>query len=172
MDNARTHMTHKTFSLPTRCGCGSLVVKVTDSFLMCQEFEPSTDEDPPFWAPMHVKYVETQMYSHWWGVESHCSVTREIWATDLITLNHGQVTRKTSVLAPPFPNFCTLPTGGRLNPDRFNVNQPSYITDLQWYLTRALDIPAMSLLPLALGYCGYSNGMADTRLIKVLFVLG
>ncbi|GFY10811.1 4-hydroxyphenylpyruvate dioxygenase-like protein [Trichonephila clavipes] len=40
------------------CGHGSLVVKVTDSWLACQDFEPSTTEKPPCWGAMHVKSVE------------------------------------------------------------------------------------------------------------------
>ncbi|GFW41247.1 hypothetical protein TNCV_1002401 [Trichonephila clavipes] len=40
-----------------RCGRGSLVVKVTDSWPECHEFEPSTAEDPPCMEAMHVKSV-------------------------------------------------------------------------------------------------------------------
>ncbi|GBM88142.1 hypothetical protein AVEN_213957-1 [Araneus ventricosus] len=34
--------------------------------------------------------------------------------TDLVILNHGQMTRTTPELAPPSPNFHDTPTGGRL----------------------------------------------------------
>ncbi|GFV19490.1 hypothetical protein TNCV_3664221 [Trichonephila clavipes] len=46
---------------------------------------------------------------------SHCSATRGLWATDLVILNHGQVTRMTPELAPQSPNYHTTPTGGRLS---------------------------------------------------------
>ncbi|GFU23001.1 hypothetical protein TNCV_3946731 [Trichonephila clavipes] len=42
-------------------------------------------------------------------------------ATDLVILNHGQVTRTTPELVPP--PFYT--TGGRLSLDRFTVQRPS-----------------------------------------------
>ncbi|GFW06976.1 hypothetical protein TNCV_3691721 [Trichonephila clavipes] len=48
--------------------------------------------------------------------------TRELLATDLIILNHGQMTRKTPQLACPSPKICTTPTGGRLNHDIFSVH--------------------------------------------------
>ncbi|GFX72491.1 hypothetical protein TNCV_4060881 [Trichonephila clavipes] len=32
---------------PHCCGYGNLVVKVTDSWVACQEFEPGVHEDPP-----------------------------------------------------------------------------------------------------------------------------
>ncbi|GFU55092.1 hypothetical protein TNCV_425991 [Trichonephila clavipes] len=38
---------------------GSLMVKVTDSWLACHEFEPSTDKDPPCGGAMHIKFVES-----------------------------------------------------------------------------------------------------------------
>ncbi|GFW48383.1 hypothetical protein TNCV_1109461 [Trichonephila clavipes] len=34
---------------------GSVVVKVTDSWLACHKFEPNTTEDPPCSGAMHVK---------------------------------------------------------------------------------------------------------------------
>ncbi|GFW95482.1 uncharacterized protein TNCV_1721841 [Trichonephila clavipes] len=40
-------------------GRDSLVVKVTDSWSDCHEFEPSTAEDPPCRGAMHVKPVES-----------------------------------------------------------------------------------------------------------------
>ncbi|GFW19886.1 hypothetical protein TNCV_3561891 [Trichonephila clavipes] len=48
-------------------GRGSLVVKVTNSWLACQEFESSTAEDQM--ELMHVKYVEGQTFSRLCGVE-------------------------------------------------------------------------------------------------------
>ncbi|GFX34023.1 hypothetical protein TNCV_912241 [Trichonephila clavipes] len=38
----------------TQSGHGSLVVKITDSWLACHEFEPSITEDPPCSGAMHV----------------------------------------------------------------------------------------------------------------------
>ncbi|GFV36684.1 hypothetical protein TNCV_1033601 [Trichonephila clavipes] len=41
--------------------------------------------------------------------------TRGLSATDHLILNHGQVTWTTPELAPPYPNYHTTPTGGRLS---------------------------------------------------------
>ncbi|GFV93408.1 hypothetical protein TNCV_1987241 [Trichonephila clavipes] len=41
--------------------------------------------------------------------------TRGHLATDLVILNHGQVTKTTPELAPHSPNYHTTPTGGRLS---------------------------------------------------------
>ncbi|GFW06441.1 hypothetical protein TNCV_2187751 [Trichonephila clavipes] len=49
---------------------------------------------------------------------------RGLLATDLIILNHGQVTRMTPELAPSSPNFHTTPMGGRLRLDIFNTQWP------------------------------------------------
>ncbi|GFV19138.1 hypothetical protein TNCV_3223561 [Trichonephila clavipes] len=43
----------------TRSGRGSLVVKVTDSWPACHQFQPSTAEDPPCRGAMHVKSVKS-----------------------------------------------------------------------------------------------------------------
>ncbi|GFV19142.1 hypothetical protein TNCV_3223601 [Trichonephila clavipes] len=43
---------------PNLEGCGTLVVKVTDSWPACHEFEPSTVEDPPCRGAMPVISVE------------------------------------------------------------------------------------------------------------------
>ncbi|GFV47453.1 hypothetical protein TNCV_4831091 [Trichonephila clavipes] len=51
------------------------------------------------------------------------STTRRLLATEIVNLNHGQVTKTTPELASPTPNFRTIPTGERLSPDRFNVQQ-------------------------------------------------
>ncbi|GFX79450.1 hypothetical protein TNCV_1715991 [Trichonephila clavipes] len=46
------------------------------------------------------------------------SATRELLTTDLVILNHGQMTRTTHEMAPP--NFLATLTGGRLSLDIFN----------------------------------------------------
>ncbi|GFX41269.1 hypothetical protein TNCV_2219671 [Trichonephila clavipes] len=46
---------------------------------------------------------------------SHCSATRGFLATDLVILNHGQVTRTTPELATLSPNYHTTPMGRRLS---------------------------------------------------------
>ncbi|GFU78466.1 hypothetical protein TNCV_2300781 [Trichonephila clavipes] len=43
------------------------------------------------------------------------SATRGFLATDLVILNHGQVTRMTPEVASPSPNYHTTPTGGRFS---------------------------------------------------------
>ncbi|GFS59920.1 hypothetical protein TNCV_3957191 [Trichonephila clavipes] len=52
-------------SLTSRRACGrdNRVIKVTDSWPACHEFEPSTAEDTPCKGAMHVKSVETQTSS-------------------------------------------------------------------------------------------------------------
>ncbi|GFV34538.1 hypothetical protein TNCV_1448441 [Trichonephila clavipes] len=56
---------------------------------------------------------------------SHCSATRGLLVTDLIILNHGQVTWTTPELAPP-PNYHTTPTGrsAAASPEE-NVHNPT-----------------------------------------------
>ncbi|GFV74628.1 hypothetical protein TNCV_5130701 [Trichonephila clavipes] len=51
---------------------GSRVIKVTDSWSACHEFELSTTEDPPCRGPMHVKSVDVQTSSRWCSVEREC----------------------------------------------------------------------------------------------------
>ncbi|GFY02663.1 hypothetical protein TNCV_3505431 [Trichonephila clavipes] len=51
------------------CGRGSLVLKVTDSWPVCQEFEPSTAEHPPCREGMQVKSIEAQTSSRCCSVE-------------------------------------------------------------------------------------------------------
>ncbi|GFT84691.1 hypothetical protein TNCV_2767101 [Trichonephila clavipes] len=46
-----------------------LVVKVTDSWPACHEFEPNTAEDPTCKGAMHVRSVEDQTFFLWCGVE-------------------------------------------------------------------------------------------------------
>ncbi|GFV45034.1 hypothetical protein TNCV_907811 [Trichonephila clavipes] len=55
--------------LSSRRGCGSLVVKITDSWPACHDFEPSTAEDTPCRGAVHIKSVDAQTSSHWCGVE-------------------------------------------------------------------------------------------------------
>ncbi|GFY09613.1 hypothetical protein TNCV_381081 [Trichonephila clavipes] len=59
--------------------------------------------------------------------------TRRLLATDLVSLNHGQVTRTTPELASPSPNFHTTTTGGRLNIGRFYLHHPlPYTADTRY----------------------------------------
>ncbi|GFT84034.1 hypothetical protein TNCV_1149321 [Trichonephila clavipes] len=65
-----TSVTLRPFGYASNCGHGSLVVKVTDSWLVCHEFEPSTVQDSSCRGmPMHVEYGEARMSSYWCGVE-------------------------------------------------------------------------------------------------------
>ncbi|GFU53791.1 hypothetical protein TNCV_4254111 [Trichonephila clavipes] len=44
----------------------SLVIKITDSWQACHEFEPSTDETPSCIGDLiHIEYVEAQTSSPW-----------------------------------------------------------------------------------------------------------
>ncbi|GFT63688.1 hypothetical protein TNCV_871141 [Trichonephila clavipes] len=45
------------------------MVKVTDSWAACHEFESSTPENLPCKGVMHVKSVEAEKSSRWWGVK-------------------------------------------------------------------------------------------------------
>ncbi|GFU77571.1 hypothetical protein TNCV_3499431 [Trichonephila clavipes] len=53
-----THVAWGPYIIDTE-GRGSFVVKVTDSWLACHEFEPSTTEDPPCRGAMYVKSVDS-----------------------------------------------------------------------------------------------------------------
>ncbi|GFU51604.1 hypothetical protein TNCV_82341 [Trichonephila clavipes] len=67
-----------------------------------------------------------------WILASHSSATRGHLATDLVILNHGQVTRTTPELA-PLPPLTTTPTGRRLSSRQiFRVSIP-YTAGLQRY---------------------------------------
>ncbi|GFS51187.1 hypothetical protein TNCV_3532761 [Trichonephila clavipes] len=47
-------------------GHSSLVVKVTDSWRACHEFQPVTTEDTQCGGgAMHIKFIEAQTSSHW-----------------------------------------------------------------------------------------------------------
>ncbi|GFV42235.1 DUF4817 domain-containing protein [Trichonephila clavipes] len=52
---------------------------------------------------------------------------------DLVFLIHGKVTRTTPELSPTSPNFHTIPMGGSLSSERFNVYHPLYTAGLQRY---------------------------------------
>ncbi|GFU97848.1 hypothetical protein TNCV_4494421 [Trichonephila clavipes] len=69
------------------CSHSSLVVKVSDLWLVCHEFEPSTKEDPPFTGAMPVKSVEAQTSSRCCGVV----VRREGASSGVVvrSLGHG-----------------------------------------------------------------------------------
>ncbi|GFX31763.1 uncharacterized protein TNCV_170961 [Trichonephila clavipes] len=68
--------------------------------LECDEFQPSTAEDPPSRVgPLYVNSVEAQPSSQW--------STRGLLATDHVILNHGQVTWTTPELA--LPLLTTIP---------------------------------------------------------------
>ncbi|GFX11404.1 hypothetical protein TNCV_2804651 [Trichonephila clavipes] len=54
-------------SSKTLRGRGSLVVKVTDSYPACHEFDTSFAEDPPGRRLMHVKSVESSNVLRWCG---------------------------------------------------------------------------------------------------------
>ncbi|GFY05357.1 hypothetical protein TNCV_2208021 [Trichonephila clavipes] len=71
--------------------------------------------------------------------------TRRLLAMDLVILNHGQVTRTTTELAPPPLTF--IPTGGRFSLNRFNVQQPLCTAGLQQFQARTRDTPVTSPLP-------------------------
>ncbi|GFU30147.1 hypothetical protein TNCV_1784351 [Trichonephila clavipes] len=55
--------------LDASSGHGSQVVKVTDSWPVCHELEPSTAEEPPCRGEVNVKPVEAQTSCRWCGVE-------------------------------------------------------------------------------------------------------
>ncbi|GFW92587.1 hypothetical protein TNCV_519041 [Trichonephila clavipes] len=62
-------------------------------------------------------------------------VKRELLTTELVLLNHGQVTRSTPELA--------LPANGRtLSLGRFNVHRSLYTAGLQWRSARTRITPA------------------------------
>ncbi|GFT51213.1 hypothetical protein TNCV_5036481 [Trichonephila clavipes] len=103
-------------------GRGSLVVKVTDSWPPCHEFDPRTAKDPPCRGAMHVNCrelklplvgvvwylgygVPTQVSASSLDYVSKLRATRGLLATDLVTLNYGQVTRTTPELPPPSSNY-------------------------------------------------------------------
>ncbi|GFV00328.1 transposable element Tc1 transposase [Trichonephila clavipes] len=50
-----------------------------------------------------------------WILTSHCSATRGLLTTDLVSLNHGQVMKTTPELVPTSPNYHTTPTEERLS---------------------------------------------------------
>ncbi|GFV12117.1 hypothetical protein TNCV_1796041 [Trichonephila clavipes] len=60
-------------------------------------------------------------------VTPHYKAARGLLATDLVILNHGQVTRTTPETAHPSPNFHTTPTGGRLSLNRYHAQRPPFL---------------------------------------------
>ncbi|GFU59601.1 hypothetical protein TNCV_3185721 [Trichonephila clavipes] len=68
---------------------GSLVVKVTESWLACHELKPCSIEDPPCWGLMHIKYVEAQMFSRWCGIK----VRRGVVPDQVLSSDHGSKLR-------------------------------------------------------------------------------
>ncbi|GFU09438.1 uncharacterized protein TNCV_5015621 [Trichonephila clavipes] len=73
------------------------MVKVTDSYLACPEFDPSTTEDPPS--------------------------TRGLLVMDLVILKHGQMTRATPELALPLLTTTPHQREDISALDRFNVHR-------------------------------------------------
>ncbi|GFS65108.1 hypothetical protein TNCV_1636011 [Trichonephila clavipes] len=67
---------------------------------------------------------------------------------------HGQATRTTPELAPPF--LTSTPTGERLSINKFFVHRPApYIAGVLRYWARTHDTLATSFLPCLLGYRGH-----------------
>ncbi|GFX20256.1 hypothetical protein TNCV_1438151 [Trichonephila clavipes] len=62
------HTVHRLEILQFYHSRGSLVVKVMDSWLACNEFQPSDAEDSPCWGSMLVK-----------SVEAHTSSIGKVW---------------------------------------------------------------------------------------------
>ncbi|GFX88652.1 hypothetical protein TNCV_832821 [Trichonephila clavipes] len=58
-----------------------------------------------------------------WMSTSYYSAARGLLVTDFVILNPGQVTRTTSELPTPSPNFPITLTVGRLSLDIFNVHR-------------------------------------------------
>ncbi|GFV66613.1 hypothetical protein TNCV_1612221 [Trichonephila clavipes] len=76
------------------CVRGSLVVKVTDSWPACHEFEPNTVEDPPCSEAMDVKFIESSNVLPCGGVwYSGEVVPAQVSST---SLDHGSKLRSSS----------------------------------------------------------------------------
>ncbi|GFV39404.1 zinc finger and BTB domain-containing protein 7A [Trichonephila clavipes] len=76
---------------------------------------------PPFNCPVCYK-----TFSNKYNVQTHMVIhtaTQGFLVIDCVNLSHGQVTRTTSELAPPSPNFYNTPTE-HLSFSRFNVHRP------------------------------------------------
>ncbi|GFX46622.1 hypothetical protein TNCV_4550611 [Trichonephila clavipes] len=63
--------------------------------------------------------------------------TRGLLMTDLVILNHGQMTGTTPELAP------LSPTGGHLSSLQISRASLPYTAGLWWYWARTHDMPAM-----------------------------
>ncbi|GFX14800.1 hypothetical protein TNCV_1485431 [Trichonephila clavipes] len=69
-------------------------------------------------------------------------------------LHHGQVTKKTPELVPPFPNYHTTPTGGRLSFRQIERTSLPYTAGFQRLLAGTHDTPVTSTIPWPLGNRG------------------
>ncbi|GFV22648.1 hypothetical protein TNCV_2078381 [Trichonephila clavipes] len=56
---------------------------------------------------------------------SNYKAARRLLVTDLVILDHGQMTRRTPELVPTSLNFLTTPTGGRLSFGIRSVHWPA-----------------------------------------------
>ncbi|GFT79922.1 hypothetical protein TNCV_4598241 [Trichonephila clavipes] len=100
-------------------GCGSRVVLVSDRGLPCHKFEPSTTKDPSCRERCMLNLSRAQTSSRWCGVVVRKSggSSEGLLATDLVILNHGQLTRTTPELAPP---LLTTPSHQR---EKFGIHR-------------------------------------------------
>ncbi|GFW31665.1 hypothetical protein TNCV_4683381 [Trichonephila clavipes] len=83
---------------------------------------------------------------------SHCSATRGLLVTDLVILNHGQVTRRTHEEAPPL--LTPTPTGGRLSSRQIESASLPFTMGLLWFWARTHDKASHDPTPIPLGYRG------------------
>ncbi|GFX12113.1 hypothetical protein TNCV_2998961 [Trichonephila clavipes] len=89
LDHLRILTNHKSLYRKAYDGRNSLVIKATDSWLACHEFESTTTEDPPCNRVMHVKSVDAPTSSRWCVGE----VRREGAAQVSSSLNHDSKLR-------------------------------------------------------------------------------
>ncbi|GFV04507.1 hypothetical protein TNCV_3322041 [Trichonephila clavipes] len=75
-------------------GRGSLVVKVTESWSACHEFEPFTAKDPPCRGTMPFKSVEVQRSSHSCGVKIRRGVLAQVSSSSLDDSSNYEVCRQ------------------------------------------------------------------------------
>ncbi|GFV38002.1 uncharacterized protein TNCV_3626221 [Trichonephila clavipes] len=78
-------------------------------------------QDFPDNQPLVFYSEGTGLLSKQWDLNYNAHATRGFLATDLVILNHGQVTWTTPELVPP-PNYHTTSTGGRSVLYRFSVH--------------------------------------------------
>ncbi|GFY04613.1 hypothetical protein TNCV_4416961 [Trichonephila clavipes] len=94
------------------------------------------------------------------------AATQGLLATDLVILNHGQITRTTPELAPPSPNFHTTPTLGRLSSTDLTYidhHHSTHTARLQQYQTLTHDTPATNQSPSPLSYCGHHQNVGERK---------